>query len=370
MNQKNKSFLFILVITAFLLYFGMYFLFYYFPIGDSWDFRNNLWGPSYLLLHNQNPYHIKLLFTDSNAVWLPPAIGLFSFLGAFPFETSRVLWLLINLTAFFIVCLLILQPVRSLSELCWILLLALFPSTIVNFTMGQFSIFSLFAMVFLAKFYSQIPPWITGLFLALLFTKPQLIIFCLPVFIFRLMLEKGTVSVLIQIIWIATGLLISSSPLIIGSENWIYQLIENLKGNTRWLQPNPYSFLVQQIGLPPLIGFFFFAIALSFLFYYSYAHNMYDSIILSMAITTLLSPFIWSWDFVLLLPLVISSYKKNNIKIARLIILLGFSAITLFYSVIKISGYNSDDLFIWVPPSILILLLLANQIENKFYNGA
>jgi len=370
MKQKNKSSFIIFVFTTFLLYFGMFFLFYYYPIGDSWDFRNNLWGPSYLLLHNQNPYKIKLLFIDSNAVWLPPAVGLFSFLGAFPFETSRVLWLLINLSAFFIVCLLILQPIRSFSEFCWILLLALFPSTIVNFTMGQFSIFSLFVMVFLAKFYNRISPWIIGLFLALLFTKPQLIIFSLPVFIFRLILEKGTVSVLIQIIWIVTGLLICSSPLILGGENWIYQLIENLKGNTRWLQPNPFSFLVQQIGLSPLIGFIFFAIALSFLFYYSYTHNMYDSIILSMAITTLLSPFIWSWDFVLLFPLVISSYKKNNFKIARLIILLGFSSITLFFLVIKISGYNSDDLFIWIPSSILFLLLLAKQIENKFYSGA
>lgn len=318
------------------------------------------------MLHNQNPYQIEQLFTESNAVWLPPVIGFFLWLGMFPFEVSRIFWLLITLITFFILCFTLLQPVKSPNELVWIILLVLFPSTIINFTMGQFSIMSCFVMVCVAKSYNKIPPWVNGFLFALLFSKPQLIIFSLPVFIFRLMLEKGKKKAFIQIVWIMVGLLIYSSPFLFINKDWTLQLIENLRGNSRWLQPNPFSYLVQYIGHPTLIGLFLVVISLLFLFRYSYTHSMYETIVFSMAITTILSPYIWSWDFVLLIPLLINSFKKYDLKASKMVAFIGYVAITLLFSAMKIAGYNSDEFFIWVPPSILILLLLANRIENQF----
>jgi hypothetical protein len=343
-------------------------LFYYFPIGDSWDFRNNLWGPAHLLTHNQNPYQIKLLFPDSNAVWLPPVIGAFFFLGFLSFDVARVLWLLLSFVAFFVACVLILYPIKSPKEFIWLVLLAIFPSTIVNFTMGQFSILSLSLMLLLTKAGNQMPDWIKGLIIALLFSKPQLIIFSVPVFIFHFFKENGVKATVYQIVWIIIWILISSLPLFITSPKWIYQLIDNLKENTNWLQPNLFSLLVQQFDISPLISILLLIMGLWYCIRHSIRHNIYDSIILSMAITTLLSPFIWSWDFVLLFPLLVNSYKKNISKGIKLIILVGYLAITVIFITLKIFGYYSDELFIWVVPSTLILLLLANMLQNKLYS--
>ncbi len=363
MKQSAKFFLFIALLFFFLI--GSFFLFINFPIGDSWDFRNNLWGPAYLLTNKQDPYDIKLLFPESNAVWLPPAVGFFFFMGMLPFDIARVIWLILSLIAFFIACLIMIQPVKSPKEFIWFVLIALFPSTIINFTMGQFSIIGLFLLLILSKAYNQIPQWIIGFILVLLLTKPQIIIFSTPVFLFSFMKEKGVKATVNLIVWIIIWMLVSFLPFFIISNKWIFQLVNNLKENGRWLQPNLYSLFVQQLGITPLLSIFVVFIGFWICIEYSTKHNIYDSTILSMAITTIFSPYIWSWDFVFLFPLLINSYKINDSKFIKSIILLGYSAITVIYNILKIIGYNSDELFIWVSPAIITLILLAEVIKKK-----
>src|SRR5712692_2292721 len=67
------------------------------PLFGSWDFRNNLWGPAYLLVHGQSPYHISTLFENSNALWFPMAIGLFFPFGWLTQSEASNLWLLGNI---------------------------------------------------------------------------------------------------------------------------------------------------------------------------------------------------------------------------------------------------------------------------------
>jgi len=359
MKQLLKFSSIILLIALLCLFVGMFFLFYNFPIGDSWDFRNNLWGPSYLLLHHQNPYQIKLLFADSNAVWLPPGIGLFSFLGVFSFDTSRVLWLLINLTSFFILCFLIIQPVNLLKEYFWVVLLALFPSTITNLIMGQFSIFSLFGMVFLAKLYGNNPSWINGLVFALLFTKPQLIIFTLPTYLFFIASRKSLRNMFREIGWILVGLLITMIPFFFSKSDWITQLYLNLKENNQWLQPNLNSLLIQQFGFSTPITLLLILIGLSLSIHYSTRHELYDSIVYSMALTPIFSPYIWTWDFVLFFPLLIKTYLDNDNKFVKFFILFGYLTITTIFIWMKVNGINSDEHFLWVSLSMILLLSLS-----------
>jgi len=62
----------------------------------GWDFRNNLWAPSYLLLHRQSPYRIEVLFDSGNAVWMPTIIGAFFPLGFLPSQQASNLWFVGN----------------------------------------------------------------------------------------------------------------------------------------------------------------------------------------------------------------------------------------------------------------------------------
>lgn len=365
MKKNSKSLLLIIIFLLFFLLGGLFYFLYRFPVGDGWDFRNNLWSPAYLLIHGQNPYDIKRLFPDSNAIWLPPVIGIFSFLGLFTFDTARTLWLLINMIAFFTACFLIIHPIHSPNEFIWFILLALFPSTIINFTMGQFSIMSLFLMLLLARLHHHLPLWAKGVIIALLLAKPQLIIFSLPVFLYHLTMEKGFKTTLIQTAWIIAGVVVSSLPLFFEGHHWASQLFANLRENSQWLQPNISSLFVQRFGFPPLFSVFLIMIGLGFSLYYSSRHKLYDSISVSLAITPLLSPYIWSWDFVLLFPFLINSYKNAYSKVSRLIILGGYLGIAGLFSAFKMAGLSADELYIWVTPALLILLSLAKVLQNK-----
>src|ERR1041384_5969417 len=62
-----------------------------------WDFRNNLWGPSFLLTHGQSPYRVSTLFELGNAVWMPMVIGLFFPLGFLTLQQASNLWFVFNL---------------------------------------------------------------------------------------------------------------------------------------------------------------------------------------------------------------------------------------------------------------------------------
>lgn len=62
----------------------------------NWDFRNNLWGPTHLLLTGRSPYIISQLFTGSNSVWLPTSIGAYLPLGLLPEAQATNLWALIT----------------------------------------------------------------------------------------------------------------------------------------------------------------------------------------------------------------------------------------------------------------------------------
>ena len=64
-----------------------------------WDFRNNLWGPSHLLVTGKSPYAIKQLFPDTNAVWLPQIIGLLFPMGWLPFDFAARIGTAVSIAA-------------------------------------------------------------------------------------------------------------------------------------------------------------------------------------------------------------------------------------------------------------------------------
>lgn len=338
-------------------------LLYRFPLGNCWDFQNNLWGPAYLLLNNQNPYDINILFPHSNAIWFPPAILSFLFLGLFPFKTACTLWLLLNLVAFIFTGLIMTSLKKSYGGLMWIVLLAVFPSTISNFTLGQFSILSLLLMLWIARKYPSLPIWVSGIVISILCTKPQLISLAFPVFLFKIFQEKGIKAALHHLAWILSGILFSAVTLFFFSPGWFSQLIENLQDNPMWSQPNLNSLMLQRSFHSPLIPLILIMIGIGLSWWYSSKHDMYNSIILSMALTPIFSPYIWSWDFVLVYPLLITSYLNSPKKAGKIGILSGYILITTLYISLMASGYTSDEFYYWVVPLLLLVIIM-----NKLYN--
>jgi hypothetical protein len=135
--QNNGNYVILAIITILALIFvinGRFII--------GWDFRNNLWGPAYLLTQHKSPYQINELFEIANAVWMPMIIGLFFPLGWLPLQQASNLWFLGNF-----LCLPLITWISfdlrkpSVSFLAGsTILYTIFPPLITHFMLGQVSL--------------------------------------------------------------------------------------------------------------------------------------------------------------------------------------------------------------------------------------
>ncbi len=336
----------------------------------SWDFRNNLWGPTYLLIHRASPYNIHVIFRDSNAIWLPMIIGLLLPMGLLPMQWASNLWLLLNLSALFTTVVLSTNiPRRSLP---WIVVttfaLAIFPSSMSVFRFGQISLIVCLALTALSKYRQRLPPLAAGGLLAVSLTKPQLLILYLPAFLALCLREQGARRavqvVLSTVIW-SVALCI---PLFLLYPNWIPDFQHNLAINQPWFYPSLYSFLSSTIASPTLpvaLAALYVLVGLGVMALVLSRVEGYEALLWALALTPLFSPVIWSWDFVLILPLLVFSASRARSRVTEWVLYLGYATCTLAFIVMRIQGVFNDQFAVWVPPLLNAILLIARSLPRR-----
>ena len=279
----------------------------FFRYTPGWDFRNNLWAPAYLLSHQQSPYHIQVLFDNSTAIWLPMSIGLLFPLGLLPLQQAYNLWLLLNIVALFFIVYYSFHSGRKISVfLGIILLMILFRPTLGLLDLGQFSLIACFLFLVIIQFDDKLHPFIIGVLLAVALTKPQLAMFFIPSYSILYAKEKGVKNLLLLWLYIGTGMLITSLPVWILHPAWLPDFIANLQQNPDWMQPNLYALFSQYLRnfqTPVMVIFFISGMAINLLLPFWLPKK--PALLWSLALTTIFSLYLWSWDFVLLYPLFI-----------------------------------------------------------------
>ena len=91
--------------------------------------------------------------------------------------------------------------------------------------------------------------------------------------------------------------------------------------------------------------------------------SLWESGLWALALTPLLSPYAWSWDFVLCLPLVLHTLTRPNATF--MLTLCGFLAICLSIVALHIFVTNVDSAFGWVPPLLLFLCAASSWHASK-----
>jgi hypothetical protein len=92
--------------------------------------------------------------------------------------------------------------------------------------------------------------------------------------------------------------------------------------------------------------------------------DTFESLLWSISITPLFCPVIWSWDFVLLFPLIIFLVFETKSKIGSWVIYCGFAICTIAIILMEIYGYKDDQLTLWVPPFLIVNLLLSQTLRR------
>ncbi len=349
-----------------------------FPV--SWDFRNNLWGPAYQLLHRMSPYDIKVLFEISNAIWMPMLIGLLAPIGFLPLQWASNIWLLINLASLSLIVSILARQVQK--NLIWtpliIIALAIFPASISHFILGQVSLFICLVLLLLVIYRKRLNPIVIGLLLCLSLTKPQLLVLFLPAFLIIYFREQGMKKFLKVILYSFLWVFASCVPLFILFPHWIPDFLTNLSANNTWFYPSLYSFLISgsgsrqvAIGLSGL--FLCIGLGISVLLLNRLQGN--QSLLWILALTPIFSPIIWSWDFVLLFPfMTFMVFEKKSIT-SSWVLYGGYAICAIVYFAQRVTINSGDQSSVWVPLFLNIVLLISylrrdpNHASNYFPTG-
>jgi hypothetical protein len=330
------------------------------------DFRSNLWATSYLLVHGASPYAVKSLFPRMNALWLPMAIGTLFPLGWLSEPDATRLWFIYNVVALSGIVLFALEW-RKIHPLLLggILVLAyLFPPTLSHFQLGQFSLTAVLSMFLALRLVRARRDWPAAFFLALAFTKPQLAaLFAigLAVFYARQWGRLGAVLFGIKTLFWAAVMTI---PLFAADRAWPLGLLDNFRQNPSYLTPSLFYHLQAAWGVTGLIAWLVLAgLALAVDVALWRRLDPTEAAVWTLALTALVAPYIWTWDFVLLLPLLVFSAVRFGF-VQRIVLLLGYAFYWLWIWLITPGAAGGNEQFWWVPAGCLLLVLAIRNYRK------
>ncbi len=314
------------------------------------DFYNELWAPTYLLLRGQSPYATASLDPELPAAWLPMAIGFFAPLGALNESLAQRVWFLFNIVELAAVVYFVRS--KSQSILDWVVacvLVFLFPSTIHHLILGQFSLTTTLCVVIGAALIVKEKRWLGAFALALGLSKIHLTtlpMLGLTLWIFR---RDGMRATLTFFARVAIACLALTLPLFIAYPNWIPDAIKSMASNTAWTFPTLQNFLVHSFGA---FGMALWVVAILLiaalaLFLWTRLAPV-PAALWSLGLALLVSPYIGSWDFVALLPLLIYVYVRAE-KRQKIFIFGAYSLAWILMASGQARTGSHNYFFWWVP---------------------
>lgn len=335
----------------------------------SWDLRHGLWSPSFLLVHGADPYGMGAPMQVVPSVWLPMAIGLFFPLGWLDFFQVTNLWLLLN-AAIVVMIVWLVGKTRRPSPVFFAICVGaafLFPPFLSLLLLGQFSILA--ALLFLLASYvvSERLVLASSFLVAVALTKPQLGILALPGLLVGFWRVGGIRIMLLFVATLIVSIAWLTLPFWLVYPPWIGDLIQILRAAPTWLQPSLFHILQNKFGDYGLVFWILFAFGTLALNIWLWLTRLpRHAMVWSLALTTLVSPYVWSWDFVLLLPLMAHAASHNESFAARLTLGVGYAVCWFAAVTIRLNTDNSDERFWWLAPTIILFVCGAFVVDLFF----
>ncbi len=334
------------------------------------DFENNLWRPVFLLLHGMSPYNTQVQFVGLKPIWFPVIIGLFFPLGALPVQAASNIWFLFLLITLFSIIVISARKAGAPTFLMAVMAIGLgvFPSTATHFRLGQVSLLVSLLLLLLSAHYQKMNPGLIGFLLAISLVKPQLIILFFPVFITVLFRDGGGKKVIKVLSLTLFWFLISTIPLFILSPGWIRDFVQNLLDNPGWAYPTFYTIfrtILPSDTLPTIIAVILLFIGIGITIAISYRLEKNEALLWSMALTPVFSPVVWSWDFVLIYPLLLFLvFNRKNLRTSITVLIGYFICLVLYITMVQL-GYADDRYGFWVPIFLNLVMLIGYKFRRK-----
>jgi hypothetical protein len=331
----------------------------------AWDFRNNLWGPTHLLVTGRSPYLIEQLFSGSNSVWMPTIIGALFPLGWLPESIATNLWLIASILITLALYVLAIQPFTDRPPIGYtgVALIGafLFPPFISHLILGQFSLFAALFMLLAVYLISRKQLFPAAFMIVLGATKPQLVVLPILGLFFAVYQEKGWRGLAILITACVGFALLLTLPLWIAHPNWIEGMFIALGRNPIWAHPSIFTLLRGSIVLWGILAVG--AVTLNFVLWKRLPLN--EAVTWSLALNLLITPYVWSWDFVLILPLLFQTLFRLRSWLAKSVLSIGYTGIWLGILNIRLNTEGDDVRFWWVCWALIAVVLIAHLADRR-----
>lgn len=334
----------------------------------AWDFRNNLWGPAHLLVSGQNPYLLDSLFEVGNPIWMPTVIGALFPLGWLSEHAAAALWFLASVGALLMIYRLSTQRVRKSLGRMTVMLIGgfCFMPTVSHLVLGQFGLFAALLML-LAAHCAMRERWVlAGMLVALATAKPQLIL--LPTLGLAIYAwQQGSLTTLIRFgLSSAVMAALLTLPLWIAAPDWLAGLQIAFTRNYAWAQPSSLVTFRLVLGSTP--GFVLWQVllvtAIGVTVWLWRRIDPLPAVAWSLMLNLLVSPYAWSWDFVLVLPLWFHLTATTPSRRSRAVLLLGYALTWVGTVAIRLNTDGDEIRFWWFPWAWLAVFLLASIIAQ------
>lgn len=314
------------------------------------DFYNELWGPAFLLTRGQSPYDTASLAPDLPAAWFPMAIGFFFSLGWLSEESALRVWYVFNILEIALLVYLAqgnrlaLQNTAALALFCFF-----FPPTLNHINLGQFSITATLCWTSAVYFLERDKRWAAAFLTALALSKPHLGALALLGLAYRDYLYCGFRAAFSFWAKILAACLVLCLPLFAAYPNWIPDAIVSMGSNPPWAYPSLYILFERFLGnWGRLLWGFTALIALGVNFWLWKKLQLREALYWSLALTPLATPYIGSWDFVILLPLLILTYINADWK-GKVFIWAAYVAAWYGMAQVQMQEISHNHFFWWVP---------------------
>jgi hypothetical protein len=330
------------------------------------DFYNELWGPASLLVRGQSPYNTASLDPVLPPAWLPMSIGFFFPLGWLPEELALKIWYIFNILEIGLIVFLLQGQKRNLPDtLALALMCFFFPLTLNHINLGQFSITVTLCWVLATIFLEKDRPWLSAFCIALALTKPHLGFLAVLGLSYRDYQRDGLRPMLLswaQILVICLALCI---PLFIAYPNWIPDAVTSMGKNPAWSYPSLYILFERYLGSPGHILWgvtSLIFIGLNFWLWKKLPTR--DAIFWSLTLAILVTPYVGSWDFVALFPLLILTYISVDWR-RKVFLWIVYCVAWYGMAQIQMLAVSHNHYFWWIPLCFIGAAALVTNWKTK-----
>ncbi|MEO1163720.1 MAG: glycosyltransferase family 87 protein, partial [Chloroflexota bacterium] len=246
------------------------------------------------------------------------------------------------------------------------LLIPIFPPFNYHYALAQVSVYTMLLLILACISLEREKYILVGILFGLASGKPQLIL--LPVLGFAIALWRmGGWQAWLKVI-IAGALIgiLSLVPLFIADPNWLTDFFATVDNIPEWQRPSYLDLFVINFGS---IGNYMFAvlctviIAINTWIWFKLPLRL--AFLWCMTLNLVAIPLVWSWDFVMLLPLYVYYLLDLKSVVARILLIILFSVCII--ASIGVNTFLGEAYYHWWIPTFMILsILIAIGVERYF----